>query len=370
MIKRLKSFKLKKGNFYNFICYLKTMNITTENSLFNCSGYSNHHKEAVFCGLFDDRPAKVITVTIAFLLTILSIAMYYSVIWYEHYGTDNNRTLVNKLLTSACWIIIANLTICSTDIIRPMVGPLPKEFCIFQAVSKNILKACLTLCFDAIVLTRYVIIFWLKNPTRLHDEFWSCFINFCIFISCTIVYLTKYMLPGKWYHYIYTCAGITNSEHDKDLPYKLTSLIEIPTVLLYVVISVRIAIYKRSDQAQQKSNIRWIFQKSFYLNFLDKEEIAGNLTSFLFVLGFLLHFIVGRKIHTGKLSDLNLYPNYLCVYFHHILAQPVMALIGILSLDNRHPPMKEKIKNELRNSIGLIWRYRQRRVRKKYEPNI
>ncbi len=44
----------------------------------------------------------------------------------------------------------------------------------------------IVLFYDAITLSRYIFIFWLKNPTAVEDSFWSLFINIWIVTGCTI----------------------------------------------------------------------------------------------------------------------------------------------------------------------------------------
>jgi hypothetical protein len=35
--------------------------------------------------------------------------MLYGIIWYEHYGSDLKRTLINRLITSLSWIFVITL---------------------------------------------------------------------------------------------------------------------------------------------------------------------------------------------------------------------------------------------------------------------
>ena len=40
-------------------------------------------------------------------ITIMNLS-FYTIIWYERFGTNQNRTLINQFVTFACWIAIAN----------------------------------------------------------------------------------------------------------------------------------------------------------------------------------------------------------------------------------------------------------------------
>jgi hypothetical protein len=35
----------------------------------------------------------------------------------------------------------------------------------------------LTIFLDAIIIVRYLLIFWIKNPENFKDDFWSHFVN-------------------------------------------------------------------------------------------------------------------------------------------------------------------------------------------------
>ena len=35
--------------------------------------------------------------------TVLNIALYYGIIWFERFGSDKPRTLINQLFASVCW---------------------------------------------------------------------------------------------------------------------------------------------------------------------------------------------------------------------------------------------------------------------------
>jgi hypothetical protein len=50
-------------------------------------------------------------------------------------------------------------------------------------VAKTVFFCCIVFLLDAIVVTRYVFIFRLKNPASFDDEFWCCFITVWIYAA-------------------------------------------------------------------------------------------------------------------------------------------------------------------------------------------
>ena len=82
-----------------------------------------------------------------FLLTAViafGVPLLYGIIWYEKYGNDAKRTLINRLVAFNCWIGIAYLVLKLADVYRYTVGPLPAWFCGFQG-SNAVKPFCRTL---------------------------------------------------------------------------------------------------------------------------------------------------------------------------------------------------------------------------------
>ena len=50
-----------------------------------------------FNGILSNRVPKVMAVMFSFLSWPFLVAFFYGIIWYERFGTDNKRTLINKL---------------------------------------------------------------------------------------------------------------------------------------------------------------------------------------------------------------------------------------------------------------------------------
>ena len=82
----------------------------------------------------------------ASVLNLIAVTpMYYAIIWFEKYGTDHRRSLLNKLVASTCWnAIVYNLTAVPMEIILTLFGPFGKGFCTFQ-VNKDFHKLLFSL---------------------------------------------------------------------------------------------------------------------------------------------------------------------------------------------------------------------------------
>jgi len=69
--------------------------------------------------------------------------------------------------------------------------------CFFQHVMKNAFSLQMILFLDAINFTRYVFIFWHKNPAIFLDAFWSFFINTWVICFSLLSQSVYAYLPGS-----------------------------------------------------------------------------------------------------------------------------------------------------------------------------
>ena len=126
--------------------------------------------ESRSCYLLSDK--EDLYKTVFFILSIISgivlIPFAYSIIWYEKFGSDKKRTLINKLVASLCWNEIAFFsTVQILYVVRFYFGPLPPFLCFWMFVIRKtiIINGIFTL--NAMALVRYIFIFWLKNPAGM-----------------------------------------------------------------------------------------------------------------------------------------------------------------------------------------------------------
>ena len=155
--------------------------------------------EEYFSGLFENRASKISAVLVSFILDILNFILGYGIIWYDRYGIDIKQNLMNKLVTSICWTVTINLPVTHLcEIPRYFFGPQPQVFCFVLSILKHALKWQIILLFDASILARYVFIFWLKNPSAVHDKFWSIFLTIWksgFSLITNTVLLSRYFFP-------------------------------------------------------------------------------------------------------------------------------------------------------------------------------
>jgi len=91
--------------------------------------------------------------------------------------------------------------------IRYLNGPFPEFFCSVQLLLRNSLVLQIFLLYDMICVARFVIIFIVKNPLTIQDDFWNVFINIWTFGMSHLVQFVFVMLPGRQPINYYICSG-------------------------------------------------------------------------------------------------------------------------------------------------------------------
>ena len=201
-----------------------------------------------FAGIFHNRPAKVASVILCITRSIILIPMVYGIIWYEKYGSNQKCTLINKLVSSLCWSCFEwFIAIQTVDMFRYVFGPLSSTACLTVNNLRFVIYKQQMLLMDAIIIIRYIYIFWLKNVAAFNDDFWHIVINIWIVGFSIVTQIFVFWMPGCSSLYYYICTG-KNPLVDQKIPLKnatgqqfLTAI----SILLHIYVLVRIHLYNK-----------------------------------------------------------------------------------------------------------------------------
>jgi len=267
----------------------------------------NMTNEEIFCGVFENRPSKFVAIAISAILTLLRTFMLLGMIWYERFGSDNHRTLMNKLLSSVCWAAIAHNLHTVLDIFRYIFGARPTSLCYLQTYIKVTLTSIFLLLYDAIIITKYVLIFWLKNPGAVNDDFWWRFINAWVCLASLLYDGARFMLPGKMNFSYFICSG-TSPTSALEMPKRGGTVAENSTLALYVLVMVRILIHKKGELGipTRRSAVSR-FRVEDLVN-MDRSTIATASSNLVVALIFALYIYFYAKAKTMNYLNYNLYP--------------------------------------------------------------
>lgn len=100
-----------------------------------------------FSGLFENRVTKIAAVTFSMIGSYSCIVLLYSIIWYEKFGSDCKRTLINRLFVYFWFYPLTwEATLQQLDMVRYIFGPLPRIFCRFTYFCKVTKMFLLYIC--------------------------------------------------------------------------------------------------------------------------------------------------------------------------------------------------------------------------------
>lgn len=305
-----------------------------------------------FGGLMENRPSKVLALIFACCTNPLNVLLLYGIVWYEKYGTDNKRTLMNKLVASQCWNLIGLYVISQpVEILSFLMGRLPSQGCFINVVVKNSFKTCMLLLLDSTILVQYLLIFWLKNPAAIHDYFWSFFItSWTAGLSLTFNFAKFYIAHRQPLNY-HVCSGILPTG-DWSLPSHFGAHFEVLTLLTIIIVKLKIHFFKRKSIEQQMTN-RSIFKKNFALEAINKNSLTSFTISLTALLLFSTFVILGLKLNKLMPLEMNKHPNYDWYYVLQLVLPNVVGLIVACLLYFNNPSLRISVLAEWKSYMSV-----------------
>jgi len=277
-----------------------------------------------------DEPTgfKIFSVIFSLINFIVTLPLLTGIIWFEKFGSDKKRTLINMLVSSICWTAIQyGFLVFSLDIMRYLLGKLPQPLCFIQAVLRSSVSSDFILFYDAIIFVRFIYIFVLKNPAALCDEFWSKFLNISI-KSCSLLFQSVWHLTAKRQPIgFYICTGSSPLLDDQN-PVKALGIIELFSVVLHIITILPIQLFKQHRQVGPET--RGSFLKRLFLTEVETQtllSITANVVIFLFMCLTAFNVAVLNKLEP---SSLNSYPYDHLYYFAFFISPLMFTSLSVL----------------------------------------
>ena len=278
---------------------------------------TSSHKSDFFHFLIENNLERGISLTISILAVILGAPLLMCIIWFERFGSDKKRTLLNRLVAMNCWAVIEFLLLSQIpEIIRYFFGPLPEFFCYLHVILRTAFIWVFLLYINAILIVRYIFIFWLKNPAAFYDDFWCDFIGIWVhgfsLISLFVWHtIAKFQTMG-----FCICTGQNISENRQNFP-KARGVLEVISIILHIIIYLRISVYKRKNQNLTVNSDK----QSMFTYFYNIFGIAV-LCSLIFIM---------KRTENSPTSQLISYPNYIQFYYINLVVPSLFIFIVIVS---------------------------------------
>ena len=267
-------------------------------------------------------------------MLISTILVTWFIFLIIRFGRDNhNRTLINQFISDIMWLGITwNLVIEPITFYRYVVGPPHGHFlCSLDSILRNGLCMHGLLLFDCIVVSRFLLVHYIKNPTALHDDFLNLFTNACIFAFWVIAQTVYIIIPGKNPINYYMCIGTYPNEYQGQ-PVKANHI-------LFFVVFFSIALHVMATMVDLKLKDTFE-QKSFF------SKLTNNvgIISFIF-----FSSALPTIINLKEPEELDQYPNYLLVYSLHLFVPRSHEILVGLAYICKHSPLRNHLFGKTKN---------------------
>jgi len=310
-----------------------------------------------FCGFFSTFYTKIAFISFCDLLNITNIFMFYGIIWYERFGTDNRRTLMNKIVSLLCCNAAFSMTVnFFIDFSTYFLGPLNHHLCFFFQVFRNVIVLNSLLFLDALIITKYVLIFWLKNPASVKDDFWAFFIGLTIVLLSVVFNFSVLFLPQKFSLYYYACADL-DPMADQHLKKANNMQIEVfASFILHLVINIRIRIFKAKHSitvVPTSSLAIGTSAKAMTHAKNESQSLSDSASNLCIAMWGTFYIFLQRKVNGFSLNEANSYPNYLFMFAYHFICPSTTHFLIASLYYVRHAPLRKTIWSEIKDKFCI-----------------
>lgn len=304
---------------------------------------SSNSTERCFPEVFENSPSKIILTTLSIIFCLFNLYLTLGIIWYERFSSDNRRTLMNRLVSLICLELAKWLVLCqSVDIIRYIVGPFSVTFCNLHNILKLAARIQLLLLFNCMQITKYVFVFYLRNPSAVTEEFWSLSICICssslsIISSFVIVYLNEQQTIG---FYLCSDSDIKNHLNFSRINFRYLDYF---SLILFAFVHIKLKLYKRKIQPAPVNNYS---PPSFSLS-----NIYSNAIT---LVCFILMQLSSRAVNSLDHITINQYPNTLYMQTYSLmtpnLIMSILCIVYYVQNPKIHEFVHQKLKETIQNS--------------------
>lgn len=308
---------------------------------------TSNEKEDFYPILLDNNIYRIVCLTLSFFSITVGTLFIYTVIWFEKFGSDKKRTILNLLFSMNNYIIILFLWFIQIpETSRYIHGPLPFFICYGQQVFRNFFIMSMVLFADAVTVSRYAFIFWLKNPAAFNDDFWYCFIAVWIFGFSTILCCISHCLGSYHDFALNICTGQVSKVLPNSGPTVGSVFLMVFSFLIHTIAYTKIYFYKKKPNSQPLSQS--CLAKSVVLTQLEEMTLSSFATSLIFLMVIVISLLNYSKLRDITPSNFNKYPYYLSAYFRSFGVAAIAVLIIIFWFMSKNK-FRQVISSELKS---------------------
>ena len=177
-----------------------------------------------------------------------------------------------------------------------------------------------------------------------------------IFVYSSLISQLVYLsLPGRQpFNYYFCCNKIRHGQLIRGVAVKNNwTLIGLQafSVLLHIFVKIRIRMFK-NKQKNSESN-PWTTVKSNGMSIINKQTIANTGTNAFITFLFFSTGLISIPVNTMNLESANEFPNYLFIYFVHLIHPALLCWTLTLVYFLTHPPLRKTIYSEIKLMMGF-----------------
>ena len=322
----------------------------TVSNFHNLSGKNNCSENLFFALLYKPDWSMAFGILTSLINIAVVTPLSLSIIWYERFGSDLRRTLLNQFVSSMCWnIFLQNVINVPLEIILTLFGPLDDVFCSFHMILKygSMLHIFTMLFF--MTLVKYLSIFVFKNPTGIHSQFWCFFINFVSVVASLITQTVYVIVPGKNPLNYYVCTGrdptfVQYEPSKKNYPMVLILFV---VIVWYLFVFVKIKMFeKKVVQGPSIQTNAWTLPPVGQV--VEKNTLANLGTIALTFSTFLPVSIVYWFLNNVSPNKLEVHPYFMLLHFFHHGVGFIWNLFLVLIFLSKSSLMRDAICREIK----------------------
>ena len=317
-----------------------------------------------FSNAYNNDLFKALGIITSLLNFFVLTPFLHAIIWYEQFGSDHPRSLINQLVASTCWNgIVHNLLYIPLLIFIDAFGPMSHSFCGFNFVLKNTIIIHLILMILFIIFAKYLSIFVLKNPTEVCSDFWCFYLNILSLVLSLVSQTVFIVFPGKNPIDFNICTG-TNPMKFNTAGKKFNFFHHVSAgvcITLFIIVCLRVKIFARNSvnpfgkpTAEQGWNLPPITE------FLEKNSMASFGTIGMMILSLLPYWFINlATLAIIPPEVLSSHPYQIIIHFHHHGLRFVCNLLLLLAFFSRSSTRRSvfreimELKSGFQEMIGL-----------------
>jgi hypothetical protein len=305
-----------------------------------------------FDPIYEETLVRVLLHIFTTLSGFFIIPSCYGIIWFE--WNSHFRTLINQLVASICWYQIIWICIHNFALLLQMYGPGGSLQCSMEVIFINVLGMQAMLLLDAIVISKYIFVFLLRNPVAIHDGYFLYFINISTFTISFISQCVYVWLPGRNPMIFYICIRqFPIDQITLDTPVKPN--LPILTVLAFSIFVHIIVGYKLQKVKKTVFPMSTNQNQLTQTNAFADNQLLANFTSNIISIGLLIFgAALSNAFNQMTPQEMNRQPNIIFVFFCILCVPLILSYATILIYYSRHKNLQVSIKNEIKDCIQKI----------------